>query len=244
MAEWFKEWFDTKEYLNVYRHRNNDDARKLVELILSNIEIAKEEKILDMACGSGRHSILFAEKGFPVTAIDLSRNLLNVAKETAKKENLNINFIRSDLREFSICSDFKLVNNLFTSFGYFEDDCDNYKIFKAAYNHLVKDGYFVLDYFNTRYVEKNLVSESVEDFGNEKIIQRRSINGNRVNKQIIIKYNGSQKNYHESVRMYGKDELFDALQSTGFTIKKYFGDSSGNSFDLETSHRIIIIARK
>ncbi len=244
MAEWFKDWFDTKEYLNVYRHRNNDDARKLVDLILNNIEIYREDKVLDMACGSGRHSILFAEKGFRVTAVDLSRNLLNVAKEAARKENLNIDFIRSDLREFSICSDFRLVNNLFTSFGYFEDDCDNFRIFEVAYNHLLEKGYFVLDYFNSRYIEKNLVKESVEDFGNEKIIQRRSIQGTRVNKQIIIKFNGSQKNYHESVRMYSKGELFSVLESTGFKIVKYFGDSRGNSFDLETSPRIIIIARK
>lgn len=244
MTEWFVEWFDTEEYLNVYRHRNNYDARKIVDLILSNIELTKEAKVLDMACGSGRHSILFAEKGFQVTAVDLSTNLLNAAKSAAKIAGLNIDFIRSDLRKFSICTNFELVINLFTSFGYFEDDDDNFKVFATAYKHLVKKGYFVLDYFNSRYIEKNLVRESTENFGDEKIIQRRSINGTRVNKQIIIKSNGDEKHFRESVRMYKKCELFRAIQSSGFTIENIFGDSSGNSFDLETSPRIIIIARK
>jgi SAM-dependent methyltransferase len=197
-----------------------------------------------MACGTGRHSILFAENGYSVTAVDLSKNLLKVAKESAETAGLNIDFVHSDLRSFCISSKFNLAVNLFTSFGYFEDECENFLILKNAYDHLFENGYFVIDFFNRRYIENNLIHESRDEIYDEKIIQKRSIEGNRVEKQIIIRKNGNEKYFHESVRMYCKEELIKAIKSEGFHIKKYFGDSSGKSFDLETSPRIIIIAQK
>ena len=111
MSEWFKEWFDTEEFLYVYKNRNDVDAGFLVNLILNNANIKSGGSVLDMACGSGRHSILLARKGFSVTAVDLSRNLLRVAKESAKEAGVNINFIRADLREFTINSKFNLAVN-------------------------------------------------------------------------------------------------------------------------------------
>ena len=244
MAEWFEDWFDTEEYLEVYQHRNEKDAKKLIDLILQNVNISAGSKVLDMACGTGRHSILFAEKGFSVTAVDLSKNLLKVAKESAESASVKVNFVHSDLRSFCVNSKFNLAVNLFTSFGYFENESDNYKILKIAYEHLYNNGYFVIDFFNRRHIENNLIPESADENFNEKIIQKRSIEGNRIEKQIIIRKDGNEKHFHESVRMYCKEELFNALKSEGFEIRKYFGDSSGKSFDLETSPRIIIIAQK
>jgi cyclopropane fatty-acyl-phospholipid synthase-like methyltransferase len=244
MAEWFEDWFDTEEYLDVYQHRNEQDAKKLVDLIIQNVNIPAGGKVLDMACGTGRHSILFAEKGYSVSAVDLSKNLLKVAKESADFADVKINFVHSDLRSFCVSSKFNLAVNLFTSIGYFEDEYDNFKILKTAYDHLYDNGYFVIDFFNRRYIENNLIPESRDEIFNEKIIQKRSIEGNRVEKQIIINKNGNEKHFHESVRMYYKEELFNAIKSEGFRIRKYFGDSSGKSFDLETSPRIIIIAQK
>jgi SAM-dependent methyltransferase len=243
-AEWFKDWFDTDEYLYVYRNRNEEDAKKLVELIINNVELKPHDNILDLACGTGRHSILFAEKGYNVTAVDLSKNLLSIAQKTARESHVKVNFIRSDLRQFSICTRFSLVINLFTSFGYFEEDRENFKIINTAYNQLYNSGYFVLDLFNRGFIEKNLVPESVNNFSDRTVIQRRHIEGNRVKKQIIIEKNKVRKEYYESVRMFHKEELFNAMSCAGFRIIKYFGSSDGNKFDLENSPRIIIFAQK
>ena len=84
-SEWFKDWFDTDEYLYVYRKRNDEDAKNLVELILNNVEMRPHDNILDLACGTGRHSILFAEKGYVVMAVDLSKNLLAIAQKSAEE---------------------------------------------------------------------------------------------------------------------------------------------------------------
>ncbi len=84
---WFKEWFNTQEYLDLYKHRDDtDEASKIIKLLFNNISLPKDAKILDLACGNGRHSVLFAKKGFSVTGIDLSKYLISKAEERRKKE--------------------------------------------------------------------------------------------------------------------------------------------------------------
>ena len=81
--EWYKNWFNSEEYLKVYRHRDQKEASQLVQLVINNIDVSKIKTVLDMAAGSGRHALVFAKKGFEVTAVDLSENLLSIGKKYA-----------------------------------------------------------------------------------------------------------------------------------------------------------------
>lgn len=244
MSEWFKDWFNTEEYLFVYRNRNEKDAKKLVDLILKNTNLKKNSKVLDLACGSGRHSIFFALYGFDVTAVDLSENLLKVARASAQAANVDVRFIQADMRHFCVDEKFNLIVNLFTSFGYFEKDEENFRLFDHVKNELAVNGYFVLDYFNRNYIENNLVKSSEDIVGDTKIVQERSIVGNRVVKKIKISKNSVDKSFMENVRMYSKAEIEEELQRRNLKIKNIFGDFEGNSFDIDKSKRIIIIAEK
>ena len=244
MTEWFEDWFNSKEYLDVYQHRNESDAKLLFELIIKHIKIPIKGKVLDLACGPGRHSLLFARKGFDVTGIDLSENLLRVAESSSRKEKLKIQFIKADLRNIELTEKFDLVVNLFTSFGFFEKDEDNFSIFRTASNLLKPGGYFVFDFLNSTFVENNLVRESSESKLNEKIIQKRRIEGDRVIKDIIIQYNGTVKTFYESVKLYRWQKLHEVIKENGLAIKNTFGDFTGIDFGEATSPRIIIIAQK
>ena len=244
MAEWFKDWFNTEEYLQVYSHRDLEDAKKLVDLIVKNVSVEKNAKVLDFACGAGRHSILFAQKGLDVTGVDLSENLLKLAKQSARENGLDINFINSDVRHFAINTKFDLIVSLFTSFGYFESDKENFDFFHKVFHYLNKSGYFVIDYLNKNYVEKNLKPETLLETDEGLVIQKRKIENDRVVKEISIDKNGSSKKYFESVKMYDDFIMKDELVKTGFTIKHVFGDFSGNDFEKENSKRLIIIAQK
>jgi ubiquinone/menaquinone biosynthesis C-methylase UbiE len=243
-SEWFKDWFNTPEYLNVYQHRNESDAEEHLKLILNNIDIHTKAKILDMACGAGRHAIILARKNFDETAIDLSGNLLSIAKDSALKENLKINFVQSDIRKFQTVEKFNLVLNLFTSFGYFETDEENFSILKKAYDLLEVRGYFVLDFFNSQFLKKNLVAFSEETLDEVEIHQYRKIKDNRITKKIVITKNGNLTQFEESVRMFTKDELVSAIQKIGFDIYKTFGDFLGNEFEQFSSPRLIMICKK
>lgn len=244
MAEWFEEWFASEEYLSVYKHRDDADALALANLIFKTLEGQNISPALDLACGAGRHSIIFAEKGYDVTGVDLSDNLLAIGKEKSRQLGLKINFIKGDLRNFTIAKKFNLVINLFTSFGYFGADKENFNIFKIAFDHLQDNGYFVFDYFNSDYVRKNLNKYSVDVYNNYQITQSRSIIDDRVVKEINIKQDKQKKKFFESVKLYGSKALITELQEIGFKVENIFGDISGEAFDETNSPRLIIFAKK
>jgi 2-polyprenyl-3-methyl-5-hydroxy-6-metoxy-1,4-benzoquinol methylase len=116
------------------------EANELVQLVINNIAIPKVKTVLDMAAGSGRHAVIFAKSGFNVTAVDLSENLLSIGKKYAEYENVNIEFVHSDIRQFNPNIKYHLILNLFTSMGYFEKDEENYFILRKAYELLENNG--------------------------------------------------------------------------------------------------------
>lgn len=241
---WYSDWFNSEYYLKVYSHRDESEAERLVSLILNNVNHEGGSKVLDMACGSGRHAIAFTKKGFNVTAIDISHRLISDAKQNASKVNVEIDFVLSNILEYSDQRKYHLAVNLFTSIGYFENDTDNFKVIEKAYNFLHSGGYFVLDYFNTEYLTKNLVPATVFSENGLRITQTRSINNNRVRKDITIDKNGSVEKFYESVRLYNYIEVQNFLQSAGFIVNKEFGDYYGKNFNVDTSPRLIIFAHK
>jgi len=241
---WYKDWFNSEYYLKVYIHRDAEEAERLAELIIKNIQLKSGSNVLDMACGSGRHSIAFAKRGFNVTAVDLSENLLTEAKKNSSNARVKINFFLSDIREFKSEDKFDLALNLFTSIGYFENDEENFAVIRKANDLLNKSGYFVLDYFNKDFLINNLVPITVLSINGVKITQSRAIEGNRVVKNITIAKNGNVNKFYESVRLYSFDEMNEVLTKSGFRINKILGDFNGSSFDKLNSLRIIFIVQK
>ena len=241
---WYTEWFNSENYLKVYSHRDESEAERLVELIVQTLSIKPDSKILDMACGSGRHAIIFAKKGFYVTAVDLSQRLMSEAKENAIQNDVKIDFVLSDILDFETTERFNLTLNLFTSFGYFDNDEDNFRVILKANELLIDGGYFVIDYFNKNYLLKNLIPTSVFSENGLRITQNRIIEGNRVRKNISIESNGLVEEYYESVRLYNHDEMLTHIKKAGFNIFNEFGDYNGNNFNKESSPRLIIVAKK
>ncbi|MCU7494573.1 MAG: class I SAM-dependent methyltransferase [Ignavibacteria bacterium] len=244
MAEWFKDWFDSSEYLEVYKHRNDEDARRLFKLILGNVSIRPGGSVLDIACGAGRHSVLFSSAGYKVTAFDLSRNLLQVAKRKSRELQLDIDFFNADVRHPALKKQFDLIINLFTSFGYFESDEENFALFNDANELLCEKGFFVFDYFNIFFLKKNLVAETTDSANGRTVIQKRAIIKNRVVKEIRLINSSGEKTYTESVCLYAEDEIVCALENAGLKAVKTFGDYAGGAFSKEKSQRLIIIAGK
>ncbi len=241
MKDWFKEWFNSDLYLKVYNHRGSEDAEKLVDLILSFINPVKQSKILDSACGVGRHSNYLAEKGFNVFGFDLSKNLLLEASERAKEKNLNVKYLLTDIRTACFKTKFDIILNMFTSFGYFENDEENFCFFRNAKSFLKDDGYLVIDYFNPIYLRSNLVVNSHKLFNDILIDEHRLFEGNRIKKKINIKNENDVFEFEESVALYEFCELKSRFEEMNFKILKTFGDYSGHDFVEEKSERIILI---
>jgi len=241
---WYKDWFNSENYIKVYSHRDETEAEKLVELITKSIILQPGSSVLDMACGSGRHAITFAKMGFDVTAVDLSVRLISEAKKNALQTGVKLDFVLSDILEYETSKRFDLVVNLFTSIGYFENDEENFSVIKKAYDLLNQGGYFVLDYFNKDFLLKSLIPTTVFSENGFRITQNRSIEGTRIVKKITIENKDSCEEFYESVRLYSYEEILIYIKKAGFTTMKQYGDYFGNNYERETSSRLIIFASK
>jgi SAM-dependent methyltransferase len=235
--EWFKDWFASDYYQIVYKHRDNKDAQKLLELVINKLKIEKSCYILDAACGAGRHLSYLKEKGFyNLYGFDLSFPLLKLALQ----KGLVNSIVNADIRTVPFKIKFDLILNIFTSFGYFEDDCNNFLFFKNYKNSLKQKGIIVFDYFNSNYVCNNLVLESDTKIDDITINEKRTIENNRVIKKINIGNNLNNLVFFESVKLYKPEFLSQKFEEIGLKIIGEFGNYNGDSFDKSCSERIIL----
>lgn len=237
---WFGEWFNTHYYHILYKNRNNDEAKNFIQNLVSFLELPKTNSILDLACGKGRHSIFLNSLGYPVIGADLSENSINYANQFSNK---SLNFIVQDMRKpFTVKVD--AVFNMFTSFGYFDDDNDDIKVLQNIENCLNENGVAVVDYMNVNKVIKNLVSkENVERDDIEFRIKRHVTNG-FITKEINLTEKTEELHFQERVKAIDLNKFKSYCTQANLKIKHTFGDYNLSDFDVENSDRLILILTK
>lgn len=251
---WFKKWFNSQLYLDLYKHRDTNDAKKIISLISKNITLPKGSKVLDLACGSGRHSILFAGKGYNVLGIDLSGYLIKQAEKITKLKypqySERLKFEIKDMRDISHKNEFDLIVNLFSSFGYFDTDKENYRVVNGVSKALKKGGFFFFDFLNSQYLKKNLIPYDVKLRNHYGVIQVREINNGFVKKNIFFIKNNNKSsypvinNFYEKIKLYSLKDFRIFFNKAGLKIIKVFGNYSGKNYNPSDSERLIILARK
>ncbi len=212
--KWYRKSFG-EDYLQVYSHRDEEEAKKEVEKIIALTGAEEDWAILDLCCGAGRHLDALFELGYRnLMGLDLSSDLLQVAGENSP----HITFIRGDMRNLPFSEHFHLVLSLFTSFGYFFDDMENLQVLKEIYRCLRPGGKFLIDYINRSYLEENLVPEDIFCINGKKIISKRYFSSDklRVEKDILVIEGRDRKTYHESVRLFTVAELKNLMEKSGF----------------------------
>jgi len=235
---WFEEWFDSPYYDLLYSQRNEKEAAFFIDNLLKNIP-SSYQTALDLACGKGRHSIYLHKKGFQVTGSDLSKRSIECAKTMEKK---GLEFIIQDMRIPILEKKFELIVNLFTSFGYFENELDNVKVLRAVHKMLVPDGTFVLDYLNGQKLARNLVNEEKKHFGEINFLINRTIENGHVVKKIELTIGDFMQRFQEKVRLFDLQDFETMFENAGLKITNVFGDYSLGSFNATESDRIILIA--
>ncbi len=231
--EWFREWFGSA-YLDLYPHRDEDEAEAGVSLYLENAELSRGSPILDLACGAGRHLQRFRDAGMEAVGVDLSAVLLQGA---SGRPGLKGALIRADMRSIP-CADqsFAGLVNFFTSFGYFFTPEEDRGVLKEMRRVLRPGAPFLVDYLNAERVKNELepVSESVVN--GRTVRQVRWLEDNQVVKRIEIEGGGT---FHERVRLYSPAALTDLMASQGLSSITTFGDYGGSSFS-DNSPRFIL----
>lgn len=239
---WCNNWFNSPWYHRLYSKRDNLEAKHFITYLLKYLNLPAHSKVLDLACGKGRHSIVLNELGYDVTGVDLADESIAEAK---KHENAALKFFVHDMREVFRENYFDGVFNLFTSFGYMMKDEDNKAVIDAVHTDLKTGGIFVLDFLNAEKV-KQIVAQTPSgtmEEGSAKISWSKSVVNNAVEKKIIVSENGKSHDFMEVVRLYTENDLRKFL-GEHFSVLNIFGNYSLDPFEVNSSDRLIIIAKK
>lgn len=238
---WFENWFDSPFYHILYNHRNTSEAEYFINNLFGFLNEKEKARVLDLACGKGRHARQVKDLGYDVVGIDLSNESIKDAKQY---EDDNLHFETGDMRELPFSNHFDVVLNLFTSFGYFKKEGDNVKVISSVAESLKTGGTLVLDYLNVNKVKDKL--PQVQEIQREDILFKvnKSIKDGFIVKDIEFNYNSKEYAFQEFVKLIDLNKFKEILELNKLKISAVFGDYGLNAFDAEHSDRLILIAKK
>ena len=231
-------WFNSDYYHILYKNRDKKEAEFFINNLIKKLKIKKKSKILDLACGVGRHSFYLNKKGMNVIGIDNSENNIKKAK---KFENKFLKFKKKEMTE-DYGQVFDFIFNLFTSFGYINEK-HNFKTFKSINNSLVNHGILVIDYLNVFKLKKELVEKETKKIGNIIFNIKRSFKDNFIVKKIKIKDNNEIFYFEERVMELTINDFQDYLRKFDFEILDVYGNYNLEKYH-KNSERLIMIIKK
>ena len=240
---WYANWFNSHYYHILYNNRDEKEAEFFIDNLIKRLNLVTPSKLIDIACGKGRHATYFNTKGFDVTGVDLSQNSIEHAiRQSIKKKNLS--FKVHDMRELYKANHFDVATNLFTSFGYFEDETDEQKAINSISQSLKANGLLIIDVMNVNKVVDNLVVKE------QKIIQsitfniKRKVEDHYIIKDIEILDSNKKYEFQEKVKALNLDRFTTFVNEAGLKIIDIFGNYSLDRFDTKKSNRLILICKK
>ncbi|MBP6391478.1 MAG: class I SAM-dependent methyltransferase [Flavobacteriales bacterium] len=237
---WYKHWFGTRYYKLLYGHRDEEDARDWVEAILRAWSLHPGSRVLDLACGRGRHVRWFLAAGMEATGIDISEASIAEARSLMPGVDLRV----QDMREPFAVEGYDAVVCLFTSLGYFDTIEDDRKVFAAVAEALKPGGRFVLDFMNSPLVLRDLVKhEELEREGVFFRIDRRLENGVLV-KCVIVRDGDVEHHFEERVQALTPRELELMALEAGLVIDDRTDGPDLKPFDDRLSQRFVLWTRK
>lgn len=239
---WFETWFASPYYAMLYAHRDDKEAEVFIDNILQYLTPTSSAKILDIACGEGRHAAYIASKGYDVLGIDLSRRSIEIAK---LKQHQKLQFSVEDMRTIVKAQYFDIVFNCFTSFGYFEAHDENQKVANAFAAQLKDGGYLIFDFLNIHKTIKNLVPQEHRTINNITFNITRSIENGFIIKTIEVSDpEHGVRVFTEKVAALDKENIAQFFLKAGLKLDAIFGNYMLDTFDEEESDRLIYIFKK
>jgi len=235
--QWYASWFDTPYYHILYKDRDYSEAQEFMDNLTNYLNIPEGGKILDLACGKGRHSVYLNKLGYKITGLDLSEQSISYAKQF---ENETLKFNVHDMSK-PYPDTFDAVFNLFTSFGYFEDENCNLETIKSIKAELNEFGFGVIDFMNVNYIIENLVDENVKTVEGIDFYQKRSVVDGYIVKDIRFEADGESYEFQERVKAFTLEDFKALFEKAGVYLLDVFGDYKLRPYHSKTSERLIMI---
>lgn len=241
---WYKDWFASPYYHQLYQYRDDTEAFNFINTLINYLKPPPQSLMLDVACGKGRHSIALAEMDFQVTGIDLS---LPSIEEAKKSETENLHFFQHDMRLPFWINYFDYAFNFFTSFGYFKTKREHDNAIRTIANSIKRNGTLVIDYLNVHYAEDTMQDATITKVDDTEFHITRWYDETHFYKQIQVLDKNSFAPKHlftEKIAKFSLGDFAEMLSYQHLQVQEIFGDYQLNSFDIKTSPRLIIVAKK
>jgi len=237
--------FDVDDYLYFYSEALTDLRTDMeVDALVGLLALDKPKKILDLACGYGRHTNRLAVMGHTMTGVDITPGFLEIARQDATQKDVTVNYQVGDMRTITFDNEFDYVLLLFTAFGYFSDE-ENRQVLINARNALLPGGLLIFDIPHRDTFLKRLQSYFVSEKEGNLMIDRMSfdsIRGRSYNRRIVFR-DGIRKDKPFSIRLYNPNEIQSLVRQAGFTLENIYGGWEKQEVTADTS-RLIVIIRK
>ncbi len=220
---WWKKIFDEIYLLTDSRSVGDEYlTRKEVDFIISWLKLDPSQHILDLCCGQGRHSLELARRGYRhITGLDYSTTLLDRAKKQAEKENLPVRYIRGDARETRLpANSFHRIILMASSFGYFIEEEENYRILKEIFRLLKGPGRVLLDLPDRDYCMENFHPVSKHKVNEEiSVTRERTLEKDTLfsRESVYSKEKGLIRRSDYCIRLYKPENISRLLVKAGFS---------------------------
>lgn len=236
-----EDWFGTPYYAKLYRHRDEREACQFIENLVRFIPLKKNDLVLDIGCGRGRHALCLNEHGLDVDAFDLAEKAIATAR---RHESPTLRFHVHDMREPFAENRFRCAFNMFTSFGFFADSKENERVVTSAAVALAPGGTFVLDFMNTHWIVPRLNPFSVQVVEDIRFIIHRRLEDGFIVKTIEFSDKGEDFRFVEHVKDIRLPEILGYFAAAGLTVRNVFGDYDLSEYRENASRRIIVVGDK
>jgi SAM-dependent methyltransferase len=210
------------------------------------------ERILDLACGTGRHSLELVRRGFSGVGVEIGEELVEIARRDAETQGLEAGFVQADLRELDYEAEFDIVLNLNDgAVGYFESDEENHRTFEVISRALRAGGKNLVQVPNVLYARAHLPQRSwIPSSTMVELVEHRWNKKDRYMEgaMIPVKFGEPLENLDKRIefrqRLYTVDELRELYASVGMTLERVFHGNGRPKEPTDSQFEIFAAAMK
>jgi SAM-dependent methyltransferase len=241
--EWFDDWFDTPYYHQLYFQRDQQEAARFIAALIAHLAPAPGSRMLDVACGRGRHSIQLHSMGFEVIGIDISVSSIAYANQFATDK---LQFYVHDMRQPCWINYFDYAFNFFTSFGYFRTRREHDAAMRSIGQAIKPGGTLVVDYLNTHYAEDHLQHTQDIALDGYNYHVTKWMDETHFYKKIEVEHDDFTEPhvYTEKVAKFSLGDFTEMMAYHGLQIQEVFGDYNLGPYDIRKTPRMIMLATR
>ncbi len=244
---WYEQIFN-EEYLQRYSPMLTPERTTAeVEGVCELLALSPGSRLLDLCCGHGRHTVPLARRGYRMTGLDLSECFLRHAQANAAEEGVEVQWVRSDMRRIPFEGCFDAVVNLFTAFGYLEDEAEDQKVLQGVVRALKPGGVFLMEIIHRDSLLRRFAESGVQRLEDGTLVlEERSFDlptSRQEVKGTLIYPDGRRSGFSHSLRLYTAAELTAMFRSAGLAGVVVYGGLDGSRLTLE-SRRLVITGQK